>query len=79
MGRLLVWVWPSRDFIEVAEGGRGGGSGDCDRVTEGEGKTEVIGVRDFMRDEDVGMVRRRAAGFDDGVEGRVGGTLYSSP
>ena len=27
----------------------------------------------------VGMVRRSAAGLEDGVEGRVGGTLNSSP
>ena len=38
-----------------------------------------IGVRDFIRDDDVGIVRRSAAGLDDGVEGRVGGTWYSKP
>lgn len=39
-------------------------------------KTEDSDGRDFMRDC-VGMVNRSAAGFDDGVEGRVGGTLIS--
>ena len=39
-------------------------------------KTEDRDGRDFKRDC-VGMVNRSAAGFDDGVEGRVGGTLIS--
>lgn len=33
----------------------------------------------MRRDEEVGMVRRRAAGLEEGVEGRVGGTRYSKP
>jgi len=81
-GRLFVCVCPSRDFMEEADGGRGGGRGDCERgatALVGAGKTEEMGVRDFKRDDDVGMVRRRAAGLEDGVDGRVGGTLYSRP
>ena len=38
-----------------------------------------MGARDFIRDEDVGIVSLSAAGLDDGVEGLVGGTLYSKP
>ena len=41
------------------------------------GKIDEIGALDFRREEDVGMVRRSAAGFDEGVVGRVGGTLSS--
>ena len=81
-GRLFAGTCPSRDFVEEAEGGRGGGRGDCERGTTvlvGVGKTEEMGVRDFIREDEVGMVRRSAAGFEDGVEGRVGGTLYSRP
>lgn len=47
-------------------------------VETGEGKTERIEGRDLSRMV-VGSVRRMAAGFDDGVEGRVGGTTYSRP
>lgn len=67
------------------DGGRAGGNGDVERVTGAVrggaevGKTLEIGARAFMRDDEVGIVSLRAAGFDDGVEGRVGGTLYSNP
>ena len=59
------------------EGGRTGARGDVARaeLEPAVGNTLVIGVRDFMRDDDVGIVSLSAAGFDDGVEGRVGGTL----
>lgn len=64
------------------EGGRAEGNGEVDRGSGGAtvdvaepGKTEEIGGRAFRRDEEVGIVRRRATGFDDGVDGRVGGTL----
>lgn len=36
-------------------------------------------VRVFIREEDVGMASRKAAGLDDGVDGRVGGILQSNP
>ena len=39
------------------------------------GKTLEIGVRNFMRDDDVGIVSLNAAGLEEGVEGRVGGTV----
>ena len=39
------------------------------------GHTEEIGGRAFKRDEEVGIVNRKATGFDDGVDGLVGGTL----
>lgn len=73
---------------EVVEGGRGG-TGEVERcgiwgcaiarvlAGEGPGKTEDRAGRDFIR-IDVGIVRRNAAGFDDGVDGRVGGTINSS-
>lgn len=64
------------------EGGRGN-NGDVARSV-GDGALSDGGApntaeragRDLSRDW-VGMVRRSAAGFDDGVEGRVGGTLKS--
>lgn len=64
------------------EGGREGGRGEVERrgavvgpgATATVGNTLEIGARDLRRDDDVGIVSRRAAGFDDGVEGRVGGT-----
>ena len=68
------------------DGGRAGGSGDVERVRGAVagggaevGKTLEIGVRVLMRDDEVGIVSLSAAGLDDGVEGRVGGTLYSKP
>ena len=73
-------------MTDVAEGGRGGGNGDVDRGGIGAagaagdvGKTLEMGARDFIRDDDVAIVSLRAAGFDDGVEGLVGGTIYSRP
>lgn len=86
-------LWPCRDFtdlIDVAEGGRGG-NGDVERADDGGransgtaggaevGKTLEIGARDFIRDDDVGIVSLRAAGFAEGVDGRVGGTVNSKP
>lgn len=74
----------------VAVEGPAGGSGDVERgkgvahadpapepegVGIGVGNTDEMGGRALRRDEDVGMVSRRAAGLEDGVEGRVGGTL----
>lgn len=43
---------------------------------DGPWKTAERAGRDFDR-EAVGMVRRRAAGLEEGVDGRVGGTLNS--
>ena len=87
-GKLALW--PCLDLIDAAddaadggrEGGRAGARGDVDRANgavAGPGKTLVIGVRDFRRDDDVGIVSLSAAGLEDGVEGRVGGTMYSRP
>lgn len=45
---------------------------------DGEGKMEESEGRDFIR-IDVGIVKRSATGLDEGVDGRVGGTIYSSP
>ncbi len=45
----------------------------------GDGKTLDIGARDFIRDDDVGIVSLSAAGLDDGVEGLAGGIGYSKP
>lgn len=70
------------DRKDVEDGGRDGtgtGTGD-DRpfpVFDEPGKTDVIGVLALRREDDVGIVRRNAAGFDDGVDGRAGGTTYS--
>ena len=68
------------------DGGRAGGSGDVERVRGAvagpgatDGKPLGIGARVFMRDDDVGIVSLRAAGLEDGVEGLVGGTMYSRP
>lgn len=41
------------------------------------GNTEAKEGLDFTRSE-VGIVSRKAAGFDDGVDGRAGGTIKSS-
>jgi hypothetical protein len=43
-----------------------------------EGNTEESEGRDFIR-IDAGIVRRNATGLEEGVEGRVGGTMCSSP
>ena len=71
--------------VDAEEGGRGG-IGDLarggmeDEVEEDgdEGKTFDMSGRVLRRAEDVGIVRRSAAGFGFGVEGRVGGTSYRS-
>jgi len=65
------------------DGGRGGGG--CGEVDLGNGgafaevaevgKRDDIGGRALRREEDVGMVSRRAVGLDEGVDGLVGGTL----
>ena len=39
------------------------------------GNTEDMEARVLSREDEVGMVRRRATGLEEGVEGRVGGTL----
>jgi hypothetical protein len=67
---------PDRERKLSEDGGRGG-MGDAARgVADDEGaKTDEIEGRAFRRKEDVGMVNRNAAGFEDGVDGRVGGTL----
>jgi hypothetical protein len=44
----------------------------------GVGKMEDRAGRDFIRIE-VGIVKRSAAGFDEGVDGLAGGTMKSSP
>lgn len=61
--------------LERFDGVKGVGAVVCDPELVGL-KTEEREGRDFKRDC-VGMVNRSAAGFDDGVEGRVGGTLMS--
>jgi len=45
---------------------------------DGEGKTEDSAGRDFIR-MDVGIVKRNATGLEEGVDGRVGGTMCSRP
>lgn len=66
----------------MLEGGLGGWGdvvrniGDCTLGEAGAAKTAERAGRDFKRDC-VGMVSRRAAGLDEGVEGLVGGTLNS--
>jgi hypothetical protein len=58
------------------DGGRGGIGEVARGVADEEGgKTDEIAGRAFKREDDVGMVSRSATGFEDGVEGRVGGTL----
>jgi hypothetical protein len=81
---------PWRDFerTDSDEGGREGkgGRGDVAREIEGtaapegegEGNTDESAGRDFIR-IDVGIVRRSATGLVEGVDGRVGGTMYSIP
>lgn len=51
--------------------GRGSGGGGLTP------NTADIGVRLFAREEEVGRVSRRAAELDEGVVGRVGGTVKS--
>ena len=65
-------------WSEREEGGRGI-NGELDLDGGRLGKTADTGGRAFSREEDVGIVRRRAAGLEEGVEGRVGGTRCSKP
>jgi len=61
---------PDRECRLSDDGGRGG-MGEVARgvaVDEG-GKTDEIEGRALRREDDVGMVRRSAAGLEDGVEG----------
>ena len=58
------------------------GRGDAERGIAGPlgvvadcGKTAEIGALALGLEDDVGKVRRRATGLEDGVVGRVGGTL----
>lgn len=67
------WVGGLGCWREMEEGGRGI-SGEFDLDGGRLGKTVDTGGRVFNRDEEVGMVKRRAAGFEEGVEGLVGGT-----
>jgi hypothetical protein len=60
---------------EVARCGGWGGAKEL--AQEGPGNTEDKEGLDLIRME-VGIVRRNAAGFDEGVDGRVGGTTNSS-
>ena len=71
---------PDRECKLSDDGGRGG-IGDVARgvaAVDGE-KTDEIEGRAFKRVDEDGIVRRSAAGLEDGVDGRVGGTLYSRP
>jgi hypothetical protein len=68
---------PDRERKLTEDGGRGG-MGDVPRGVaddDGGGKTDEIEGRAFRRNVDVGIVNRSAAGFEDGVDGRVGGIL----
>ena len=70
---LLV---PGRECKLSDDGGRGSVGELARGVAEEEGgKTAEIGARAFKREDDVGIVNRNATGFEDGVVGRVGGTL----
>jgi len=70
---LLV---PGRECKLSDDGGRGKVVGEVARgVAEEGGKTDEMGARAFKREDDVGIVNRSAIGFEDGVVGRVGGTL----
>lgn len=67
---------PDRECKLSDDGGRGG-IGEVARgvaADDGGGKTDEIEGRDLKRVDDVGIVRRNAA-VEDGVGGRVGGTL----
>lgn len=85
---LCACTWRGFDDDErpdEADGGReAAGSGEVDRCSGGVwiagegGNTFEIGVRTFKREDEVGIVRRRAEGLEDGVDGRVGGTSWSS-
>lgn len=68
---------------EDVDGGRGGIGEVARCVGWGEGLGEEPGNTEakeglaFTRNE-VGIVNRKAAGFDEGVDGRAGGTVKSS-
>ena len=62
----------------MEDGGRGV-SGEFDLDGGLLGKTADTGGRAFNLDDEVGIVRRRATGLEEGVEGRVGGTTCSRP
>ena len=69
---LLV---PGRECKLSDDGGRGSMGEVVRGMAEEEGgKTAEMGARAFKREDDVGMVNHSAAGFEDGVEGHVGGT-----
>jgi len=79
-----IWVRGTPFRSEAVDGGRGGNGevarctgGWLTEVAEGPGNTEAREGLDFTRIE-VGMVRRNAAGLEEGVDGRVGGTVKSS-
>jgi hypothetical protein len=62
-------------WVDWGEGGRGtNGEFDLDGVRLV--KTADTGGRTFDRDEEVGMVKRRAAGLEEGPESRAGGTRF---
>ncbi len=66
-------------MLEELEGGRDtSGIGDVGRADVGVGKTADIGVRDFIREDAVGIVNLRAAEFEEGVVGRTGAIPNSS-
>lgn len=73
-GRLIV-VGTGGDRLRIRPACCDGGG--VTASVEVAGKTEEIGGRDLRRAIDVGIVSRNAAGLDDGVEGRVGGTCVS--
>jgi len=66
---------PDRERKLSEDGGRGIGEVARGVADDEGGKTDEIGGRAFGRKDDVGMVNRNAAGFEDGVDGRAGGTL----
>jgi hypothetical protein len=73
MGTLM------RALVDALEGGRGG-KGETERdvfeVADTDENTDEMVGRDLRRDE-AGIVRRKAAGLEEGVLGRVGGTMNS--
>lgn len=67
-------------LVDRLDGGRGSGEEVLRNVGEGTAgdagaphTDERAGL--VREDEEIGMVNRRAAGFEEGVEGLVGGTL----
>lgn len=64
--------------MDALDDGLGGGRGEIERVgSSGGGPNTCESAGRDLSFDCVGMVRRRAAVFDEGVEGRVGGTLKS--